>query len=73
MKEIGTHYKEVGVLPLDDTNGEVVESLVEYHHYGIIFEIFTKWIQGKGRLPVKWDTLVKVLNDVGLFELANEM
>lgn len=35
MKEIGTHYKEVGVLPLDDTNGEVVESLVEYHHYGI--------------------------------------
>ena len=66
----------MGILLLDDTTGAVTEAIIEQYNYDatkIIFEIFEKWIQGKGKLPVEWDTLIEVLNDIGLSELVNKI
>ena len=35
--------------------------------------ILEKWIGGKGRQPVTWDTLVKSLRDIDLTVLADEI
>ena len=76
LERIGTHYWKLGVLLLDDTTGEVTQAIIEHQHEDatkINFQIFQKWIQGKGKLPVEWSTLIEVLKDVGLSKLATEM
>ena len=76
LEQIGTHYRELGILLLDDTTGAVTKAITEHYNYdatNIIIEIFEKWIQGKGKLPVEWDTLIEVLNDIGLSELVNKI
>ena len=76
LEQIGPHYRELGILLLDDTTGAVTKAILEQYNYDatkIIFEIFERWIQGKGKLPVEWGTLIEVLNDIGLPELANKI
>ena len=76
LEQIGTHYRELGALLLDDTTGAVTKAIIEQYHYeatNILVEILQRWIQGKGRLPVEWATLVEVLKDIGLSELARHM
>ena len=61
---------------LDDATGEVTQAIVEQHHLDttkINLQIFQKWIQGKDKLPIEWFTLVEVLKDIGLVQLANEI
>ena len=36
-------------------------------------EILKEWLQGKGKKPVTWQTLVDVLIDTGLSELAKDI
>ena len=36
-------------------------------------EIAMKWLQGIGRSPCTWDTLVSVLEDIGLKGLASKI
>ena len=76
LKQIGTHYWELGILLLDDDTGADTQAIIEHHHEDatkINIQIFRKWIEGKGKLPVEWSTLVKVIKDIGLSELASEM
>ena len=35
--------------------------------------ILEKWIGGKSRKPITWDTLVKCLRDIDLNALANDI
>ena len=76
LEQIGTHYWKLGVLLLDDTTGELTQAIIEHHHLDatkINLQIFQKWIQGKGKKPVEWSTLVEVLKDIGLVQLATEI
>ena len=76
LERIGTHYWKLGVLLLEDATGEVTQAIIEHHHEDatkINLQIFQKWMQGKGKLPVEWSTLTEVLKDIGLSELAIEM
>ena len=60
---------------LEDAAGTVTEAIVTKHNRGadaINCEILHKWIQDKGKQPVQWTTLVEVLNDIKLSELAKE-
>lgn len=36
-------------------------------------EILNLWLQGKGRLPATWQTLIEFLQDIGLNRLAHEI
>ena len=74
--EIGVHYYTFGVQLLQDSTGSQVsalekkqrESPVDVNH-----QIFALWLQGKGRQPVTWGTLMTVLQGVGLCQLAKDI
>ena len=36
-------------------------------------EVLQEWVEGRGKQPVTWDTLVDVLCDAQLTELATEI
>ena len=75
LDQIGTHYKKLGILLLNDTTGTVTQAIIkQYHHHAseINMEILQRWIQGQG-MPVEWATLIEVLKDIELTELAREI
>ena len=76
LEQIGTDYWKLGVLLLEDATGKVTKAIIEQYHYdatNINLEILQRWIQGKGKLPVEWSTLVEVLKNIELVQLANEI
>ena len=76
LEHIGVHYRQLGMLLLDDATAEVTQAIIEQYSHDttkIICKIVQKWIQGKGKLPIEWSTLVRVLKDIGLHMLADEM
>ena len=73
VQQIGTHYSTLGPLLLDDVNGAVIPAITNQHHHNAVAinqEILTQWLQGQGKLPVTWSTLLDVLRDAGLSELT---
>ena len=74
MECIGTRYKMLGILLLNDEIGARTAAIIKECHqnaFDINHEILQKWIQGQGRQPITWDTLVGVLKSISLSELAN--
>ena len=68
------HY--LGIHLLNDGDGaktSVIENNFKGDLYRISLEIFTCWLQGQGRKPVTWATLVSVLKDIDLLILASEI
>ena len=75
MDQIGINYWDLGILLLNDTKGAVTKAIVEQCNKDaakINREILQRWIQGQG-MPVEWVTLIEVLKDIGLAELAREI
>ena len=73
VEEIGTHYTPLGILLLNDHTGAITSALVSEHRLNvdeINLDILTRWLQGQGKQPVTWSTLIDVLRDVGLSVLA---
>ena len=53
--------------------GAVTSAIVREHYHKaeeINQAILTRWLQGQGKQPVTWSTLIDVLNDIGLSELT---
>lgn len=75
LEKIGTQYKQLGILLLEDTTGAITKAIIKHSHDAteINLQILEQWIQGKGKKPLKWSTLIEVLNDIGLSKLANEI
>ena len=74
--EIGTDYNKFGILLLEDKKGIIVDSIAKSKHYitvDITVEILKKWLHGKGRKPVTWQTLVQCLQDTDLNVLADNI
>ena len=75
-QEIGIKFNFFGILLLDDTTGARVEAIVyEYRENAerINLELLQQWINGRGKQPVTWRTLIEVLYDIGLDRLACEI
>ena len=72
IAQIGARYLQFGVLLLNDTTGDVVAAIAADKHdsEAINQEIFRRWLNGEGRQPATWETLIQVLNDARLSELA---
>ena len=72
---IGQKYWQFGILLLQDNTGNIVES-IEYESQKnaemINLKILKKWVNGTG-LPVTWDILIRILQDIELHELASEI
>ena len=75
-EKIGVKCHDFGVLLLNDDSGDVI-SFIEREQRGnacgINLEVFRMWLRGTGKQPATWDTLVGVLNDIGLNKLANDI
>ena len=64
----------LGTLLLNDDTGDVTDAIIDECRENasrINRKILRQWIQGRGRQPVTWDTLVGVLRSINLSELAN--
>ena len=75
-ENIGTHNHDLGICLLNDETGAVTKNIVAC--YGpdpnrITKAIFERWLQGTGRKPPCWGTLVSVLRDIKLHTLAQEI
>ena len=71
---IGTNYEMLGTLLLNDDTGAKTAAIIEDCRGNaptINYKVLQQWIQGRGRQPVTWDTLVGVLRRINLSELAN--
>ena len=69
VAEIQNDYKQLGMRLLEDSNGLRVKGIEKAKHGNpveITDEILQKWIQGSGRLPVTWQTLIECLQDAKL-------
>ena len=75
-QEIGTKYKAFGTLLLQDRTGERVNALSLRHMNDaekVNVTILEEWIAGRGKYPVTWKTLTKILQDLELNVLAGEI
>ena len=67
--KIGTDYELFGTLLLQDKDGNKVKT-IERSERGdplrITVEILRQWLQGNGKLPVNWQTLIQCLKDSNL-------
>jgi hypothetical protein len=72
--KIGVSYYDFGVQLLeDDYRVTAIEKEMNRKASDINREIFRRWLQGSGRQPVSWATVVTVLQDIGLVRLAQDI
>ena len=75
-EEIGVHYFKFGIQLLRDDSGAQMSAFVKEclgRAEEINCKIFQKWLEGNRRQPVTWETLVHVLDDIGLRTLAQQI
>ena len=73
---IGTNYYDFGVNLLQDDTGAVMNAIVEQCREDatkINRQVLCKWLEGGGKQPVSWATLVAELRECGLAELAKDI
>ena len=74
--EIGEAYLQFGRSLLADKDGTVTTSIAErldHNAAAINQEILGLWLQGKGRQPVQWSTVIDTLREINLLDLASQM
>ena len=75
-ERIGPQYLTFGIQLLKDDTGAIIDAIEEEcHHkaYKINLKILRRWIEGQGRRPLTWATLINVLRDTQLAVLASEI
>ena len=75
-EQIGTKYTRFGIFLLNDPTGARVKAIVKKHHEDaqeINLEILQEWLEGSGKQPLTWKTLVDVLCKTGLSKLADDI
>ena len=75
-QEISTKCREFGYLLLEDSTGARVRNISQVHRDNpeqINLDILEQWLEGKGKQPVTWKTLIEVLCDVVLTTLASDI
>ena len=76
IQRIGTKYRSLGILLLNDNDGSITNGIIASNHHqsdDITYAILSKWLQGQGRQPVTWATLMTVLHEIELSELAQDI
>ena len=76
VEKIGPDYFMFGILLLeDDDGGQIVAFEKEQmkNAVDICRQIFMWWLKGKGKQPVTWSTLVTVLQEMDLNQLAKNI
>ena len=75
-REIGTATTEFGIHLLQDKTGARVCSILESNQHRTEKanqQLLMEWVQGRGKMPVSWKTLVSVLDSAELHSLAQQI
>ena len=75
-QEISTQCRQFGYLLLEDSTGAQVQNIAETcrgNPEEMNLEILRLWINGEGKDPVTWTTLVEILRDSELTTLAKDI
>ena len=74
-EEIRDKYQEFGRILLCDEDGSVTSRIEGSSRSAadISYQIFSEWVQGKGRQPVEWSTLIDTLRDIQMNDLATHI
>ena len=75
-QQVGANYSTFGIILLNDTVGSRVRSFKQACQgdpEDVMLRILQEWLEGKGLLPVTWQTLVKTLRDIELSTLADQI
>ena len=74
-REVGTKYHNLGAQILRESFSYIRSLERELHENAerINCQIFQEWLDGKGRKPTSWVTVVGVLNDIEMGELATKI
>ena len=75
-QEIGIKFHDFGLFLLEDDTGTRIPSIAYKHRDDaeqINTEVLRQWINGRGKHPVTWKTLIEVLHDIELSTLAREI
>ena len=76
VEQIGTHYKFLGPFLLNDDTGTKTEAIrdeCKLKACDINYAILSQWLQGQGKTPVNWRTLINTLKHIGLSTLGKEI
>ena len=76
IQRVAENSHTLGILLLDDKNGNITANIKAQYRPDqcqIAEEIFRKWLDGTGRTPQTWATLVTVLRGMQMETLANEI
>ena len=76
IDQIGTTYRMLGTMLLNDDTGATTDAIEQRFNQkasDINYEILRRWLQGGGKSPVTWMTLLKVLKQIKLKELARKI
>ena len=73
--KISTDYERFGTRLLEDDDGTLVDSVkgTTRHTRHVTRDIVIRWLSGAGRQPVTWQTMINVLNEIRLTELASSL
>ena len=75
-QQIGTNFMKFGILLLEDETGSRIQSIIHECRDNadqVNMKVLQEWIAGRGKLPVSWDTLIEVLQDIDLGILADDI
>ena len=75
-QEIGIKYYQFGLLLLENDTRTRIQALTDKHMKDtehINMEVLQQWLAGRGKRPITWMTLTKVLHDIELSTLAGEV
>ena len=76
IQRIGESSHTLGIFLLNDMYGDItvnIEHQYRHEQWRITEEIFRKWLEGTGRRPKSWATLVTVLREMQITSLAHEI
>ena len=76
ISQIGTYYISFGILLLEDNEGNeiyAIENELQRNALAINNRILYLWLNGKGKQPVTWETLIEVLEQIDLTVLASKI
>ena len=76
LERVGTHYRNFGTFLLEDDTGMKVSEIETARLRAsapILQDIFQEWLQGRGKQPVTYATLVECLRAADLNVLADDI
>ena len=76
MERIGVNYPDFGMFLLQDSDGSKVSALEltwQRASLPICRDIMKAWLQGKGKTPVTYATLLDCLHEADLHNLAKDI